>query len=1005
MSGALLTARAALTGAQPGLPFAVWVGQAVEVIAEYRDGAGVLTDPAAPRVVWRREGDSQPYQAAGADLTRLGTGRFRTVMTPLVAGTWFVRADAANAAARAADEARVAVRASQAMPAPPLGTPLLLPGGIPAATLDAQAALVTSLPVLPADTPATVVAVRTDTGTAAQADLVTLAATSAAMLLAQERADRMAGDAARLARASNLSDLASVPAARAALGLGAAALMAVGTAAGTVAAGDDARFLFTAAGAGGLQRGVGAKLAEMWAGAADYASTDALLVAAADRVVDPHALRTTFRGPDGTPQLEVDWTPEATEFFRVVGGRPGNGPTLVAMGAAANVSATLAAKGTGGFAFGNAGGLLLELRDDGTGNIHANRLLIQPGDTGVYPVLGSTTGLAYQATAQQWHDFRVRNAVQLRVRATFDTDTSDRWWEMGSDGTSGFARLETKGSAATVSGFLRAQGDGGWNFWNGRGAILTLAGRSADVPLVNSVVIQAAGTGVPARISASGEADAGLLLEAPGALTLASGAQQAATVGGATHLVIGPAGAAPASTDRWWELSSDGTTGVARMEVKGGAASAGAFLRALGDGSWAFWNGRGAMVTLGARQPGVPLVNNILIQASTTGQAARIAVQGEANATFRVEAPGALNLASGLRQTVTLLGQTHLAIGTTGAPPASTDRWWELSSDGTSGFARIEVRGTDAGATIGGFLRAQGDGGWNFWNGRGAILTLAGRSADVPAANSVLIQAAATGQAARIAATGEADAGLLLEAPGALTLASGSQQTVTVGGATHLVIGQSSGLPASTDRWLQIDSEGTSGQVRIQAAGTAATASLFLRALGEGNLNVWNGRGAMFTVAPWGINVPLVNSLVARPGGAGVQPVLGSVGEATCGLRLLPGGTGDLTLEGAVTRVTQALAVPVQVAVPVSGGTVTIGAGTHTLALIAGAGTAGLTINLPSAPASGQRLEITTNAGITGVTIVPGAGHSIDGSVTSLAAAAPPAWVFVGGANNRWMRV
>ena len=119
----------------------------------------------------------------------------------------------------------------------------------------------------------------------------------------------------------------------------------------------------------------------------------------------------------------------------------------------------------------------------------------------------------------------------------------------------------------------------------------------------------------------------------------------------------------------------------------------------------------------------------------------------------------------------------------------------------------------------------------------------------------------------------------------------------------------------------------------------------------------------------------------------------------------IAGGTGDLTLEGTVTRVTQALAVPVQAAVPVSGGTVTIGAGTHTLALIAGAAVTGLTINLPSAPASGQRLEITTNVGITGVTIVPGAGHSIDGSVTSLAAAAPPAWVFVGGANNRWMKV
>jgi hypothetical protein len=73
--------------------------------------------------------------------------------------------------------------------------------------------------------------------------------TVAAALAGKETAGAAAAvQASSAQRASNLSDLSSASTARTNLGLGAAAVLNVGTTAGTVAAGDDSRIVAAASG-------------------------------------------------------------------------------------------------------------------------------------------------------------------------------------------------------------------------------------------------------------------------------------------------------------------------------------------------------------------------------------------------------------------------------------------------------------------------------------------------------------------------------------------------------------------------------------------------------------------------------------------------------------------------------------------------------------------------------------------------------------------------------------
>lgn len=155
----LVTVRLSLTGLQNG---PVYLGQSIELTAEFFTAQGT---PAAqvtnPRFVMRREGVYQPWQLAGADLTKTGPGKWRSLFTPNEPGVWFIRADCSELS-RAADETRVVVRPSVTLPEGVTGVPLLMPGGVPASTADPQSALITSLPLIPEGVGFVVPAVRTD---------------------------------------------------------------------------------------------------------------------------------------------------------------------------------------------------------------------------------------------------------------------------------------------------------------------------------------------------------------------------------------------------------------------------------------------------------------------------------------------------------------------------------------------------------------------------------------------------------------------------------------------------------------------------------------------------------------------------------------------------------------------------------------------------------------------------------------------------------------------------
>ena len=117
------------------------VGESVQVRAVFAGGT-----PTGVRFVARRNlAGETPIQLAGVDLVEAPAGTFTATLTFLASGTWAIRAECSGPTP-AADELRLLVSPSEAIPDATAGSPLLLPGGVPVLSTDPQAALISSFP-------------------------------------------------------------------------------------------------------------------------------------------------------------------------------------------------------------------------------------------------------------------------------------------------------------------------------------------------------------------------------------------------------------------------------------------------------------------------------------------------------------------------------------------------------------------------------------------------------------------------------------------------------------------------------------------------------------------------------------------------------------------------------------------------------------------------------------------------------------------------------------------
>jgi hypothetical protein len=306
---------------------------------------------------------------------------------------------------------------------------------------------------------------------------------------------------------------------------------------------------FIPPGTGSTTRPVPVKLAELPLSSADYGTADALRTAAASVLYKPVAWRTQFQGPDQAPQFEVGWTPASVNAFRVVGGITGAAPGLVAWSETdTNVTASYAAKGTGGHAFGNGAGPLFNVKDRGD-NIETSTVLsvkpaaalgtaqlavevlrgeasgglaLTPWGTGAltaqYPDSTTAGGNARGTYAVDWSMFRTSNsAVASGAYSTVGggrTNTAS-----GSEAVvAGGSRHTALGTACTISGgdFNFHTGSYGWisggQMAHGRGrtgfgcwASGGFSGSSAGEAQAGEMVLRRASTdGAAQRLASDG---------------------------------------------------------------------------------------------------------------------------------------------------------------------------------------------------------------------------------------------------------------------------------------------------------------------------------------------------------------------------------------------------------------------------------------------------------------------------------------------------------------------
>lgn len=229
------------------------------------------------------------------------------------------------------------------------------------------------------------------------------------------------------------------------------------------------------------------------------------------------------------------------------------------------------------------------------------------------------------------------------------------------------------------------------------------------------------------------------------------------------------------------------------------------------------------------------------------------------------------------------------------------------------------------------------------------------------------------------------------------------QHTFKIGGATMAVI-RSPLAPASSDRWWEFSSDGTSGFARFEATGTASAVNGFIRSKGNSQLAFWNGNGGMVTMTTVDNNTT-ANTLILRSAKTATDPVVETSGETNTGLTVRASGTGILSLgrsTGGVKNVGATL-VQTQRVAATNGGTATISNATRVLFLVAGGSVTGFTVTLPTALADGHVFTISTNVTVSSLTLTAPVG-TIQGSATSVGATAPASYVW-NNTDSSWYRI
>lgn len=138
---------------------------------------------------------------------------------------------------------------------------------------------------------------------------------------------------------------------------------------------------FVPVGAGAVERTVFNKLSDLPITSGDYASPLDIEGAALPLVGQTWAYRYELKGPDGTDQMMVGFTPFATTHWSFSGGIS-SGPVMYVDGEYEDIDGTVALKGAGSFLVGNASGIIGGIVDNGLGKRAELYAALVPGPNG-----------------------------------------------------------------------------------------------------------------------------------------------------------------------------------------------------------------------------------------------------------------------------------------------------------------------------------------------------------------------------------------------------------------------------------------------------------------------------------------------------------------------------------------------------------------------------------------------------------------------------------------------